>query len=197
VDSLSDLSEACEMGRTISYRATKDDDVDNVEDLTDWVSSREQGDDGVRSVAILAQGLGAAAVVGDMLQAIKDHAFGEHLVIVVIDPDQLADARRNIRTILGVHQALVPVCWQGIDPSTTEVAVIGQIVGSGRSNSEYLVDAISNEPYPHEIELYLDMGDDDDANLAAMDGMGQADFAALAVVRDGRLVSTLEDISIL
>lgn len=194
LDSLSDLSEACGMGRTVSYVA---DSAENAEDMADWVSSREDDDETVRAVAIVTQGLGDSSRLNDMLHHVKDRAWGEHVIVVVIDPEQLDDTRRDIRTILGVHQALVPISWQGVEPTRHEVQILAQIVGGGRSNGVYVIDAISTDPYPHEIELYLDMGEDDDANMDAIEKLGQADFAALAIVRGGSLVSTLADIETL
>jgi len=205
LNSLSDLSEACEAGRTICYAA---DIPDNVDDLRDWVSSREDGDESLHTIAILTQGMGETSLLSDMLHAVRDDAWGEHMVVVVIDPDQLDATRRDIRTILGVHQALVPVCWQGVEPRACEVRIVANPVRfHGHQGRLVRLGVALGSPYAHNVVLNVE-GATKEADspydaLAAMfprthqerfDMPPDSDFAALATVRDGNLYVRIDDL---
>lgn len=192
IESVTDLARACGM-RSIYYRLS---DTDQVQDAIDWASSREDGDEDLRCIVLDVQGLGDGTLVDDALRHIRQDAEGEHIVVVVIDPDQLAETRQDIRTILGVEQALVPVAWQGTYPRKQEVRVVGTVTLAGKQHGRFFIAANVDAPYPHEVEIELDMGDrDEDAALRELSNLRpDRTFAVLGELRNGRIAARFEDV---
>jgi len=192
VDSTLDLARACEMD-AIQYRLTEADDV---QDIVDWASSREDGCSEVRCIVINVQGLGAGTMADDALRGIRAEGQGEHIVVLVVDPDQLTEVRHDIHAALGIEAALVPFTWQGIYPDVHEIGIVGSATLVGRQNGSYFVAASVSDPYPHEVQIEIDMGDrDEDVAMEDLASIGpDCDFAMLATVRDGRILARFDDV---
>jgi hypothetical protein len=192
VDPILDLARAGGMDAAY-YRPV---DTDDVQDIVDWASTREEGYDDVRCIVINVQGLGTGTMADDALRGIRAEGQGEHVVVLVVDADQLPEAREDIRTELGVEAALVPVTWQGVYPDVQEIGIVGSATLVGKQNGRFFVAANVQSPYPHEVHIDIDMGDrDDDAAMDELAGLGpDCEFAVLATLRDGRIVARFDDI---
>lgn len=192
IDPILDLARSGGMD-AIYYRLETTDDV---QDAIDWASSREEDQDDVRCMVLNVQGLGAGSLLDDALRNILEEGEGEHVVIMVVDPEQLAETRQDIRSMLGVDEALVPITWQGADSPIQEVQIVATATLAGKQLGRFFIAANVAEPYPHEVEIDLDMGDrNEEAALQELSELGpDRDFAVLAELRDGRIVARFDDI---
>lgn len=191
IEYINDVVYACGI-RSMRYRLT---DTDQVQDVADWASSRDDRDIDLRCIVLDVQGLGEGTLVDDALRHIRQDAEGEYIVVIVIDPDQLAETRQDIRTILGVEQALVPITWQGTYPRTHEVHIVGTATLVGKQMGRFFIAGNVSSPYPHEVHIDVDMGDrTDDQAMAELERLGPDwSFAVIGALRDGRIVATFED----
>jgi len=189
-----DLAGASGIHRRAEFRA---DTQESVAALADWIRDRAPDESGLQCIVIGVQGLGEDHLLGAMLQDLRYYASDECLIALSIDPEQIAQVRRDIRSILGVEEALVPVTWQGVYPDVHEIGIVGSATLVGRQNGAFFIAASVSEPYPHEVHIEIDMGDrDENVALDDLAALGpDCDFAVLATVRDGSILARFDGIA--
>jgi len=139
------------------------------------------------------------SLLTNMLDMMYDDAVQDYVVIVVIRPDQVDAVRASIQAGLSIPAPLVPVWWQDADIDPMRMSIVGHATLVGRSNGRYFISAHVAKPYPHEVEIDMDMGDmEDDQALERLQELGpDRSFAVIAGIEDGRMQAAFSDLVLL
>lgn len=152
-----------------------------------------------RTAILNVQGSADESLLTDMLTMLYDDAVCDYVVAIVVRPDQLEGVLKCIRQGLGIPAPLVPVWWQDAGMAPMQMPIVGHATLAGRSNGRYLIRADVARPYPHQVEIDVDMGDVDEGRAMELlqDMVRDRRFAVATTVGEDRIQATFGDIVVL